>query len=61
MKQYLIFINQPTVEGFTCLHLCGIWGAMNCFILLIKYGGLNLSLKDKLERSILNIMDDYDR
>lgn len=61
MKQYLFFINQPTIEGFTCLHLCGIWNAIKCFILLLKYGGLNLALKDKLERSVTHIMHDYNR
>jgi len=61
MKQYLIFINQATAEGYTCLHLCGIWGSLKCFALLVSYGGLNLNSKDKLQKTVVNIMNDYDR
>jgi hypothetical protein len=61
MKQYVIFVNQPTLEGSTCLHLCATWGSNKCFALLVKYGGLNLTLRDKLEKSVFNIVHDYGR
>lgn len=48
-RNYVQFVNEPTVEGFTCLHLCAIWNAPDCLKLLLRFGGLNLEAKDNYQ------------
>ena len=54
-------MNHQTAEGNSCLHLCAIWNANRCFALLIHFGGLNLDLKNKIEKGILSTARDYER
>jgi hypothetical protein len=57
--QYPFFVNQQTIEGLTCLHLCGIWSAYRCSVLLLRYGGLNLALHDKRHKTAEAVMGEY--
>ena len=59
VKQYLFFVNQQTCDGSTCLHLCGVWSSYRCFALLLKYGGLNLALRDKRQKTAEAMMREY--
>lgn len=61
LNEYLYMVNQRTKEGYTCLHLCAIWGAEKCFTLLVKYGGLNLAIKDNKSQRIWDLARDYRR
>ena len=58
-KGYIDFVNAPTVEGYTCAHLCGMWNAHKCFSLLLQYGGLNLKALDKMRKTPLEASLDY--
>ena len=50
---YIDYVNAPTVEGYTPLHVCSIWRADKCFGLLLQYGGLNLKSHDKMRKTPL--------
>lgn len=39
-------VNSQTSEGYTCVHLCSIWKSVQCFNVLHRFGGLDLSIKD---------------
>jgi hypothetical protein len=56
---YIDFVNAPTIEGYTPLHLCGMWKAEKCFIVLNYYGGLALTSKDKFNKSPLEVASQY--
>lgn len=60
-KNYARFVNEKTVEGFSCLHLCAIWNAPECLQLLLKFGGVNLQSKDKTQTTAYLTAINYKR
>lgn len=50
---YIDFVNAPTIEGYTCLHLCALWQSEKCFYVLHHYGGLSLGAKNKMFKTPL--------
>ena len=60
-RGYIKFVNSPTSDGYTCLHLCAIWGSEKCFALLNEYGGLDLQYKDKMNKDALQTAKDFKR
>lgn len=58
-SRYIDFVNAPTIEGYTALHLCALWKSEKCFNVLYYYGGLHLSPLDKSRKSPLEIAMQY--
>jgi ankyrin repeat protein len=60
-KHYSNYVNEQTIEGYTCIHLCAIWNAPQCLDLLLKFGGISLQLKDKNQVSAYYTATNYKR
>lgn len=58
---YVKFVNTQTVEGYTPIMLTVIWGAQECFDLLIDFGGCDLSLRDARGADIFHHAFSYRR
>lgn len=50
-RDYPFFVNQQTAEGLSCLHLCAMWSATRCLLLLLRYGALNISMCDNRHKT----------
>ncbi len=58
---YIDFVNAPTSEGYTCLHLCAMWKAEKCFYVLHHYGGLNFNARDKMMKTPYETAVEYSK
>jgi hypothetical protein len=52
--RFIDYVNAPTSEGDTPLHLCGVWRAEKCFNVLYFYGGLHLSAFNRNNKTPYN-------
>lgn len=58
-QKYIDFVNAPTVEGYTTLHICGMYKSEKCFFVLHTFGGLSLNAKDKSTKTPLETAVSY--
>ena len=56
---YIDYVNAPTAEGYTSLHLCATWKGEKSFTVLYYYGGLNLGSRDMSNRTPLDLAYQY--
>jgi hypothetical protein len=57
----LSLMNQQTIEGYTAIMMAIVWNAPKCFHLLINYGGVDLSYKDKANNDPFALCIQYKR
>ena len=50
----LSFMNQKTIEGYTVMHVIIEWNAINCFYLILDFGGVDLSYTDKANNDVFS-------
>ena len=58
---YIDYVNAPTAEGYTPLHLCATWRGEKAFPVLYYYGGLNLGSRDMSNRTPLDLAYQFRR
>lgn len=56
---YSQILNMPTKEGYTPLMVCCIYKSNEALELLLKYGGVNLLLKDKNQKTAVDLGKKY--
>ena len=47
-------MNQKTIEGYTVMHVIIEWNAINCFYLILDFGGVDLSYTDKANNDVFS-------